>query len=578
MSGDWSFACPDWEDRLRLGRTPIADLPLLDQVEAEVSVALFDKLRLPDVVGQPTLGEVGGEWTRDIVRAAFGSIDHETGVRRVGEIFNLIPKKNSKTTNAAALGLVAMQMNGRPNIDGVIVGPTQEVADKCFAQACGMIEADPYLSKRFHVVDHKKTIIDLYRDPETGVRMNAKLKIKSFDLKVVTGSIPAFAIIDELHVMAQSSAAGRIIAQIRGGMITNPESLMIIITTQSDTPPAGVFRSELQYARGVRDGRITSNVRMLPVLYEFPEAMQTAPEARWRDPKNWPMVLPNLGRSVSIDRLADLYEAEREKGSAEERLWASQHLNVEIGLALHSERWRGADHWEAAAGLEFVLTLEELCARSEVVTVGIDGGGLDDLMGVAAVGRQPGGGWLLWAHAWCQPDVLEQRKDVAERLRDFEQDGDLTICASVTQDVEEAAEYVKFIADEGLLPEKAGVGLDPVGVAAMVDELADREIGGDQVVSVGQGFRLSGAVWGMERKLKDGTLRHAGSPMMAWCVGNAKAEQRGNAVLITKQAAGKAKIDPLVAGFNAFTLMSRNPVAAPVVDLDAFVSAPVMVI
>ncbi|MBX3482541.1 hypothetical protein [Phenylobacterium sp.] len=418
--------------------------------------------------------------------------------------------------------------------------------------------------------DHVKTIVD---------RNNgAELKIKTFDMKVTTGAKPVFVLLDELHLMSGFSYASRVFGQIQGNMLANPESLFVIITTQSDQPPAGIFRSELQYARGVRDGRITERVRTLPVLYEFPEAVQTSKAKagqprKWEDPAIWPMVLPNLGRSLSLDRLIDEFHEAKDKGEEELRRWASQHLNIEIGLGLHADRWRGADHWEQAVHAK-VRRLEDLLAACEVAVVGIDGGGLDDLLGVTVIGRIKGSQrWVSWSRAWAEADLLKNRPEIAERLRDFEADKDLVIfeleVRDLTEgdddvlppDLAEVADVVLQVEAAGLLPEENAVGLDTAGVAIrlLVEYLKKRKIAEKQMTGVAQGFRLMGAIQCAERKLKERMLVHADQRLMDWCVGNAKAEQKGNNVLITKETAGKAKIDPLAALFNAVELMARNP-------------------
>lgn len=547
----FDFACPDWAQRLAEGRTPIADLPLND-AEAERAVGIFNKLRLPDVPGQPELRDAAGEWMRDIVRAIFGSMQTSaTGpeVRQVGEVFILVPKKNAKTTSAAAIALTFMLMNQRKNADMLIIGPTQKISDVAFEQAKGMIDADPFLQKRFHVQDHKKQI----RDRVT----NARLMVRTFGMDVLTGAKPIFALIDEVHILGSIPYAADVIRQIRGGMLPFPESVLVMITTQSDHPPAGAFLTELQYARGVRDGRITERVRLLPVLYEFPEAVQISDGKDWENPDLWHMVTPNLGRSISIDALKDGYARAKEDGPGEVIAWATQHLNVEVGLALHSNRWIGADFWLSASEK---VTLEAIRERCEVAVVGIDGGGADDLLGLSVIGRdRETSHWLAWFRAWAHPTVLERRKDIVPKLRDFETAGDLTICTYSGQDYDELCELVGALNDDRLLPAEAAIGLDPAGVAALVDALGAVGIAETQMVAVGQGYRLNGAIKGMERKLMDGTFRHGGQPMMAWVLGNARAEMKGSAVVITKEIAGKGKIDPLIAGFNAFQLMARNP-------------------
>lgn len=555
----FDFACLDWVERLEAGQTPIPDLPL-DDAAADEAVGVFDNLCLPDVPGTPYLRDAAGEWMRDIVRAVFGSMQTAPGgytSRQVGEVFILVPKKNAKTTSAAAIALTFMLLNKRNRADMLIIGPTQKIAEVAFEQAKGMIESDPegYLQKRFHVRDHKMTIVCRVT--------KARLMIRTFGMDVLTGSKPIFCLIDEVHILGMIANAADVVRQIRGGMLPFPDSLLVMITTQSDHPPAGVFKSELMYARGVRDGLITEGVRLLPVLYEFPEHVQTSEGQDWKNPNLWHLVTPNMGRSIDLSRLVEGFRRAEADGEGELRQWATQHLNVEVGLALHANRWIGADYWQGCA--EKALTRQEILTRCDVVVFGFDGGGLDDLAGLVMIGRcRETRVWLVWAHAWAQSDVLEKRKEIAPRLLDFARDGDLTICPAddLQRDFREVCEIVVEASELGLLPEQGAVGLDTYGVADLVDMLIEAGLSEAQLVGVPQGYKLSSAIWGMERKLKDRKILHCGAPLMSWVLGNAKSEVRGNNIYISKSAAGKAKIDPLTACFNAYQLMAQNPVAS----------------
>jgi phage terminase large subunit-like protein len=220
----WDLSCVDWADRMREGRSLIPDLPLFED-EASMGLQFYDELRLPDVPGNPKLGTASGQWFRDIVRASFGSWDPVSQVRHIRDIFVMAPKGSSKTSYSAGLMLAVMMMNKRPRAEALFVGPTQAISDRAYDQAAGMIEEDRDLQKRFATHDHVKTI-------ECRVT-RSEMKVKTFDLKILTGSILIFVLLDELHLLGKSPHTTKVLRQIRGGLDKTPEGQFLITTTRA---------------------------------------------------------------------------------------------------------------------------------------------------------------------------------------------------------------------------------------------------------------------------------------------------------------------------------------------------------
>uniref|UniRef100_A0A6M3M413 Putative terminase n=1 Tax=viral metagenome TaxID=1070528 RepID=A0A6M3M413_9ZZZZ len=540
---EWSTACPDWAARLRAGESIIP--PPIFPAEADAALSVFKELKIVDAPGSPTFGDACADWIFDLVRSIFGAYDADSGRRLITEWFVLLPKKNSKSTAAAGIMMTALIRNWRQSAEFSVLAPTVEVANNAYAPARDMAQKDDELDVLMHVQTHIKTI--------THRESGAALKVLAADQNTVGGKKSVGTLVDELHLFGKMASSENMFREALGGLASRPEGFVIWLTTQSDEPPAGVFKQKLDYARKVRDGEII-DPGFLPIIFEHPPEMVENGDCLKLE--NMAMVNPNMGYSVDQAFLEREFMKAEMAGGDSFRGFMAKHANVEIGMNLRSDRWAGSEFWMAQAKCPG-LTLDQLLDRCEVVDVGIDGGGLDDLLGLAVVGRDKDTReWLVWTHAWAHPSVLERRKQEAARFKDFAKEGNLTLVKYMGDDVADVAGICALIEARGLLDK---IGCDPAGLGGILDALTEADLPEEKIIGISQGWKMTGAILTAERKLAEGIMVHGGQPLMAWCVGNAKVEPRGNAKIITKQAAGSAKIDPLMALFNAVTLMSLNP-------------------
>lgn len=675
----YTTACPDWEKRIVAGKSIIPE-PIFPDT-AERALNIFKALRVVDLPGQPTFGEISAPWVFDFVKAIFGAYDVETGKQHIRNFLLMIAKKNTKalaldtpiatpdgwstmgeleagdyifgadgnptrvistsevfldsdcyeitfsngekviasgdhqwlieggvydtysiakrgaatlvmkdarppvkiidcipietvptkciavdaadklflcgktmlpthnSTIAAGVMLTALIQCWRYNEEHLILAPTKEVADNSFTPATGMIRADPALNRQFRIREHMRII--------ENKKTKSSLRVVAADSKVVTGKKAGRVLIDELHEFGTMARATTILQEASGGQVSRPEGFVIYLTTQGSNPPAGVFREQLRYFRQVRDGDLVDN-RSLPIIYEYPQ--QFLEDKKHLDPKNFGIVNPNIGRSVDEEWL----EAELKRvtvSADQERIqgFLSKHLNVEMGLALKSDRWAGADLWEDSE-LKEALTLEDLITQSEVITVGIDGGGLDDLLGLYVLGRRPDGVKIGWGCAWVHKMLLSKRPDIASKLTDYSIAGEVFLVEGKNnEDILHLAEICAIIESSGKLDK---IGVDHMGLGSIEEALAAEGVEiAEYIVTIPQGWRLSASIKNVERWLSNRQFKPAKQDFMRWCVGNAKVEQRGNNVIITKQQSGVGKIDTVIALLNAAAIMALNPPA-----------------
>lgn len=512
------------------------------KASADRALAFFKKLRIPDLPGKPTFAEAGRQWQFELVAELFGARNPETHEQTIREAFLCVAKKNFKSGVGAGLLLTAVHMQEREEDEMSLLSSTKKAARSAFRTMTGMVRATEELADAYKINNTSQQL----KHKATGT----EILVLALDASATAGSRSSWVLLDELWAMGSDSKAEGALLEAVGGLTSRPEGCIVSLTTQSDEPPAGVFKEKLDYARRVKSGEI-DDPSFLPVIYEPP------PGFDWRADIEGAIryANPNLGASTHLDRLLSEYAKVKDDRTGKLQKWCSKYINLEIGTAMRTDNWVAAEFWEAQ---EIALDLEQLLGRCEVVEVGIDGGGSDDLLGLVVLGREKGTRHkLAWAHAWCEPIALERRKEIAPRLLDFAAAGELTITDAAKRG-EEVAAFVAKVRATGLLEH---VAVDRYGIGTVLERLEETGAAPGEISGIIQGTAMQDQIKTVENWLSAGELFVAKQSLMRWCISNARIEQRSNGIILSKAASGIAKIDPVMALLDAALPMSKNPPA-----------------
>ncbi len=472
------------------------------------------------------IGQHSPPWQRKLTRLIFGHTD-EKGLRVLRECFVCMSKKNGKSSYAAAVAITKLLLMEDAGEQIVLLAATRPQAHIIYDLAASTIRADPQLATRFSIIEHRHVI----RFGAT----NSKITAISAEMPATVGANPSLAVIDELHLLGQTPKGAALVGQLRTGRISRKEPLMLSISTAPVDRAAGIFSTTYTRAQRAISGE-DNDPAFFAWLCETPAGLD--PE----DPKNWHWSNPSLGYTLEASRLEAELDAAR-SDPATLRDFRSQNLNVSPEDSSGVDRWIPLVRWDAAA--DDTLSLDAVFQESYKLYVGIDRGGLDDLSAIVFLGRTVDDHVLIWSFQWISRQGYEKRKAIND-YDSFVSCGELEIFDGGDEDLKQMVELVRQAMATGKL---SLTGIDNFGAADTSEDL--KAIGAD-VESVPQNWQQSPAIYWIERLLASGMLKHSGSRLLRWNIGNAHIERRGNAISLTKATVvGSGKVDGCAALLNA---------------------------
>ncbi len=348
-------------------------------------------------------------------------------------------------------------------------------------------------------------------------KSNSIVRSLASEHKGLDGLNDVLAVCDELHAMKRDT-----FEVITSGMSKRADSLTLCITTAGQDVHS-VGYSQSAYAKKVSIGDFDDET-FFAAVYCLDE------NDDWEDEKVWIKPNPNLGVSVDLITLQNKI-AKAIETPADIPNIKIKHMNMWISeaAAFYDQRV-----WDACA--DPTLKIENF--KGKPCRLGIDLASHIDITSIAIVFRE-NDVYTIFDKSYLPEDTLRM---VRNTLYDE--------CVARGQLIKTpgAAINYDFIRGEALALSKDHRVIeclyDAWNATQVAQELSDKI----EMVKISMNVaNFSEPMKKLDSLMRSGKIRHNGSPLLRWCLGNIVAKEDHNSNVYPRKSHEKLKIDPIIA-------------------------------
>jgi phage terminase large subunit-like protein len=444
-------------------------------------------------------------------------------VRRFGESFWFIPKKNGKTILGSGLGIADTILRGEEG------GEVYSFATKEDQAKLAWVGFDELLKNHEELKDYREHAYSTIKLTKN----NTTFKALGRDSKTIDGISCVFGLADERHAHPDNTLRDN----VKSSMAAREQPHMMDITTAGFNVGSPCY-SDYLHAKKVVEGTIEDD-DLFVFIAEAPEKPDDDDEWYFRE-EVWEAANPNYGVSVSKDFLAS--EAKKAKERPEKlNAFLVKHLNVWTTAA---ESYLPLDKWNACEG--------EVDDSGEFIG-GLDLSVSDDFTSFMRVYKK-GKKYHIRSRYYIPKDTVQEReRELRVPLFSWVTEGYITATPGPSIDYDYIREDIKEHIDN-----MEALCYDSYKAKYLIKEIEEGE-GYDACIPISQGYRmLSEPTLFLSKLIKDGDIVHDGDPVLRWMVSNMVVTSNAQGNVMPDKSDQRRKIDGVAGVINALAYLIHD--------------------